>query len=179
MLFRYLLILLFFSFQVKSDQNDLRLDDLFQILSTTKNENKINEITSNIWKIWHETTDLSIEEDFNRGIVSMSAGDLVMAITFFTSVIEKNSKFAEAWNKRATVYYMMGKFDKSMLDIYETLKLEPRHFGAMDGMGLIFIQKKEFDKAMDVYEQMLKIFPNSGSIKAKKELMLNYISQLT
>jgi len=71
---------------------------------------------------------------------------------------------------------MMGQFNKSMLDIQETLKLEPRHFGAMDGMGLIFIQTQQFDKAIGVYDQMLKIFPKSKVIREKKERLLNYIS---
>ena len=69
----------------------------------------------------------------------MRTRDLIMSIAFFTRVIEKKPDFAEGWNKRATAYFMIGEFDKSMLDINQTLKLEPRHFGALDGMGLIFI----------------------------------------
>ena len=72
---------------------------------------------------------------------------------------------------------MLGKFDASMMDIHETLKLEPRHFGAMDGMGLIFIEMQKFEKALDIYDQMLKIFPNSTATKEKKERMLNFISK--
>ena len=72
---------------------------------------------------------------------------------------------------------MLGKFDASMMDIHETLKLEPRHFGAMDGMGLIFIEMQKFEKALDIYDQMLKIFPNSTATKEKKERMLKFISK--
>ena len=107
----------------------------------------------------------------------MRTGDLIMALAFFTRVIDKNSNFAEGWNKRATVYYMLGKFDASMMDIYETLKLEPRHFGAMDGMGLIFIYLEQFDKAIDIYDQMLKIFPNNSSTKQKKKMLINRSSE--
>ena len=95
----------------------------------------------------------------------------------FQEAFEKNPNFAEGWNKRATVYYMLGKFDASMMDIYETLKLEPRHFGAMDGMGLIFIHLEQFDKAIDIYDQMLKIFPNNSSTKQKKEMLINRSSE--
>jgi len=108
---------------------------------------------------------------------SMNSGDLLMSVDFFTQVIEKNPTFAEGWNKRATVYYMMGKFDKSMNDISQTLKLEPRHFGAMDGMSLIFIEMQKFEKALDIYDQMLKIFPNSTATIEKKERILNFISE--
>ena len=177
MLARTLIVFLLFSCSLKADQNDARLEDLFDILSTTESDVQINEVTSNIWDIWYETNDPSIEADFYRGLESMRTGDLMMAVVFFTRVINKNPNFAEGWNKRATVYYMLGKFDASMMDIHETLKLEPRHFGAMDGMGLIFIHLEQFDKAIDIYNRMLEIFPNNSSTKQKKEMLLNRSSE--
>jgi len=177
MLARTLIVFLLFSCSLKADQNDARLEDLFDILSTTESDVQINEVTSNIWDIWYETNDPSIEADFYRGLESMRTGDLIMSVAFFTRVIDKNPNFAEGWNKRATVYYMLGKFDASMMDIHETLKLEPRHFGAMDGMGLIFIHLEQFDQAIDIYDQMLKIFPNNSSTKQKKEMLINRSSE--
>ena len=177
MLVRTLIVFLLFSCSLKADQNDARLENLFEILSKTESDIQINEVTSSIWDIWYETNDPSIEADFYRGLESMRTGDLLMAISFFTRVIDNNPDFAEGWNKRATVYYMLGKFDASMMDIHETLKLEPRHFGAMDGMGLIFIHLEQFDKAIDIYDQMLKIFPNNSSTKQKKEMLINRSSE--
>ncbi len=177
MLFRILIIFLLISFSLKADQYDNRLEGLFNVLLATDNEIEINQIISNIWNIWNETNDQQIEADFYRGIESMRTGDLNMSISFFTRVIEKNPTFAEGWNKRATVYYMIGEFDKSMQDISETLKLEPRHFGAMDGMSLIFIKMQQFEKAIEIYDQMLKIFPYSSVTKEKKDRMLEYISK--
>ena len=177
MLARTLIVFLLFAFSIKADQNDARLENLFEILSKTESNIQINEVTSSIWDIWHETNDPSIEAYFYRGLESMRTGDLIMAVAFFTRVIDKNPNFAEGWNKRATVYYMLGKFDASMMDIHETLKLEPRHFGAMDGMGLIFIHLEQFDKAIDIYDQMLKIFPNNSSTKQKKEMLINRSSE--
>ena len=177
MLARTLIVFLLFAFSIKADQNDARLENLFEILSTTESDVQINEVTSSIWDIWYETNDPLIEADFYRGLESMRTGDLMMAVAFFTRVIDKNPNFAEGWNKRATVYYMIRKFDASMMDIHETLKLEPRHFGAMDGMGLIFIHLEQFDKAIDIYDQMLKIFPNNSSTKQKKEMLINRSSE--
>ena len=97
--------------------------------------------------------------------------------TLIPLVIEKKPTFAEAWNKRATVYYMLGKFDKSMFDIKETLKLEPRHFGAMDGMVLILLHQQEYEKAIEIYEQILKIFPKSKYTLEKKERLVDYITK--
>ena len=177
MLARTLIVFLFFASSLKADQNDARLENLFEILSKTESDIQINEVTSSIWDIWYETNDPSIEADFYRGLESMRTGDLIMAVAFFTRVINKNPNFAEGWNKRATVYYMLGKFDASMMDIHETLKLEPRHFGAMDGMGLIFIHLEQFDKAIDIFDQMLKIFPNNSSTKQKKEMLISRSSE--
>ena len=177
MLARTLIVFLLFAFSIKADQNDARLENLFEILSKTESNIQINEVTSSIWDIWHETNDPSIEADFYRGLESMRTGDLIMSVAFFTRVIDKNPNFAEGWNKRATVYYMLGKFDASMMDIHETLKLEPRHFGAMDGMGLIFIHLEQFDQAIDIYDQMLKIFPNNSFTKQKKEMLINKSSE--
>ena len=171
-----LIISLLFVFSVNADQNDERLEGLFEILSKTESDIQINKVTSSIWDIWHETNDSSIDADFYRGLESMRTGDLLMAVAFFTRVIDNNPNFAEGWNKRATVYYMLGKFDASMKDIRETLNLEPRHFGAMDGMGLIFIHLEQFDKAIDIYDQMLQIFPNNSFTIQKKEILINRLS---
>ena len=167
----------FFLNSAAADQLDSRLTELFDKLYIAENKNEIINLTHDIWKIWDETNDPKIEADYHRGLEAMRIGDFVMSIDFFTRVIEKNPDFAEGWNKRATVYYILGQFDKSMNDINKTLLLEPRHFGAMDGMGLIFIQLQQYDKAIKIYDQMLEIFPNSADTLAKKKLMQEYISQ--
>ena len=167
----------FISLSAKSDQFDFRLPNLFDKLFYSEDAKEINQIISQIWDIWHETNDINIEADFYRGMESMRIRDLIMSIVFFTRVIEKKPNFAEAWNKRATVYFMIGEFDKSMNDINKTLILEPRHFGAMDGMGLIFMHLKQYDKAIKIYDQMLEIFPNNQNIKDKKNLMKEFISK--
>ena len=165
------------SLPVASDQFDSRLPNLFNDLYFSEDSEEINSITKQIWDIWLETNDTQIEEDFYRGMKSMQNGNLIMSIVFFTRVVEKNPEFAEGWNKRATAYFMNGEFDKSMFDINETLKLEPRHFGALDGMGLIFMHLQQYSEAIKIYDKMLQIFPNNQSIINKKELMNKYLSK--
>ena len=166
-----------FSFPVKSDQFDSRLPNLFDKLYSSEDTKEINTITKKIWDIWHETNDIKIEADFYRGMELLKTRDLIMSINFFSKVIDKKPDFAEGWNKRATAYFMMGEFDKSMFDINQTLHLEPRHFGALDGMGLIFIHLQQYSEAIKIYDQMLKIFPNNQSIIDKKVLMQDYLSK--
>ncbi|MDC0056885.1 tetratricopeptide repeat protein [Alphaproteobacteria bacterium] len=174
----FLICCLFFNSSA-ADQLDPKLIELFDKLYIAQSNKEINSLTQDIWKIWDETNDSKIEADYYRGLEAMRMGNYVMSIAFFTRVIEKNPDFAEGWNKRATVYYILGQFDKSMIDINKTLLLEPRHFGAMDGMGLIFIQLQQYDKAIKIYDQMLKIFPHSADTEEKKKLMQEYISQST
>ena len=173
------IIIFFISLPVKSDQFDSRLPNLFDKLYFSENDQKINIITKKIWDIWNETNNIKIDADFYRGMESLRTRDLIMSIVYFTRVIEKKPDFAEGWNKRATVYFMMGKFDKSMLDIKQTLKLEPRHFGALDGMGLIFMHLEQYSEAIKIYDLMLKIFPNSEGIKNKKQLIKEYLYKST
>ena len=176
---KFFIIFLVFSFDVYADQNDKRLDQLFRALEYSYDDIEMSNTISTIWNIWLETNDVSIENDFKQGLELMEGGQLQASIEMFTKVIENNSVFAEAWNKRATVYYLLGDFDSSVLDIKETLKLEPRHFGAMDGLGLIFIHLQEYEKAIDVYDQMLKIFPHNLSTLRKREKLLQLLSQST
>ena len=171
------IFIFFVSLPVKSDQFDSRLVNLFDELYFSEDAKKINSITKEIWDIWNETNDIKIEEEFYRGMESMRTRDLEESIIYFSRVIKKKPNFAEGWNKRATVYFMIGEFDKSMFDINQTLKLEPRHFGALDGMGLIFMHLKQYGEAIKIYDLMLKIFPHNKNILDKKKLMKEYLSK--
>ncbi len=175
-----IIIFLFLSTtSVKSDQNDPRLNNLFKKLNETENQEEISDLIKNIWDIWYEVDDPKVIEYFEKGIQAMRIRNYPLAVRFFNNLIEKDPNFAEAWNKRATVYFMMGDFDKSMQDIIKTLELEPRHFGALDGMGLIFIHQGQYQQAIDVYDKMLEIFPFSIKTMEKKESIKSIISQST
>ena len=181
-IFKILIIsisLLFASKIALSDQNDPRLNNLFKKLNETENQDEIRDLISDIWNIWYEVDDPKVIEYFEKGIQAMNLRNYPLAIRFFNNLIEEDPNFAEGWNKRATVHFMMGNFDQSMQDIIKTLELEPRHFGALDGMGLIFIHQGQFQQAIDVYDKMLEIFPFSVKTMDKKERIQSFISQST
>ncbi len=171
--------LLFASKIASADQNDPRLNNLFKKLNETENQDEIRDLISDIWNIWYEVDDPKVIEYFEKGIQAMNLRNYPLAIRFFNNLIEEDPNFAEGWNKRATVHFMMGNFDQSMQDIIKTLELEPRHFGALDGMGLIFIHQGQFQQAIDVYDKMLEIFPFSVKTMDKKERIQSFISQST
>ena len=180
--FKILIVSISFLFASKialADQNDPRLNNLFKKLNETENQDEIRDLISDIWNIWYEVDDPKVIEYFEKGIQAMNLRNYPLAIRFFNNLIEKDPNFAEGWNKRATVHFMMGNFDQSMQDIIKTLELEPRHFGALDGMGLIFIHQGQFQQAIDVYDKMLEIFPFSVKTMDKKERIQSFISQST
>ena len=164
--------LLFASKIALADQNDPRLNNLFKKLNETENQDEIRDLISDIWNIWYEVDDPKVIEYFEKGIQAMNLRNYPLAIRFFNNLIEEDPNFAEGWNKRATVHFMMGNFDQSMQDIIKTLELEPRHFGALDGMGLIFIHQGQFQQAIDVYDKMLEIFPFPKSITTKIAIII-------
>ena len=175
-----IVVFLFFTTTtVSADQNDPRLNNLFKQLNQTENQDEIRDLIENIWDIWYEVDDPKVIEYFEKGIQAMRIRNYPLAIRFFNNLIEEDPNFAEGWNKRATVHFMMGNFDQSMQDIIKTLELEPRHFGALDGMGLIFIHQGQFQQAIDVYDKMLEIFPFSVKTMDKKERIQSFISQST
>lgn len=177
--FIILIFILTVSLKLHADQNDQRLNYLFDKLAITKDQQKIETLTNQIWKIWHEIDDPKMTRAFETGVQMMNLGFHSRAIDYFDKVIFEMPNFAEAWNKRATAHFMMGNFDLSMRDISKTLELEPRHFGALDGMGLIFIHLNQPEKAIDIYDKMLEIFPNSNSTKMKKDRILSLTTQST
>ena len=105
------------------------------------------------------------------GITLMNDGQLEAAKKKFSEVIRLAPNFAEGWNKRATVYYLMNKFDRSVKDIAQTLRLEPRHFGALSGLGLINQAIGQTGAAIKAYEQALDLNPHLFGLKEKIERM--------
>ena len=172
-------IALYFSTNLKADQNSPNLESLFNELFQEKNITKQNIIVSKIWDEWMQSDNSDVQIIMNNIPSYFQSKNYKEAISALSFVIELEPSFSEAYNKRATFYFMMGEYEKSMQDIEFTLSLEPRHFGALDGMSLIFIHTNQPEKAIDVYDKMLEIFPNSTGTKIKKEKMLSLSTKST
>ena len=158
-----------------ADDRKDELNKLFRELKI-KNSAETFEIEQKIWKIWSthpEKNDLTSLLAEGSNLVNQNK--LYEAEAIFTKVIKLDPNWAEAWNKRATVLYLLGEFQKSQNDIDKVLKLEERHFGALAGQGLVNIQLKNYEKAIMSYEKAQKIYPTMKSpkimIKEIKELI--------
>ena len=157
-----------------ADERSIKLDELFNDLKN--NDQYIsNKIEQKIWKIWSTHPNNSeLTTMLNVGSEFVNNNQLLEAIEIFTKVIELDPSWPEAWNKRATVFYMVGEFEKSQKDIDEVLKLENRHFGALAGQGLVNIKLENYDKAIKSYENVIEIYPSMNSSK----IMIKHIKEL-
>jgi tetratricopeptide (TPR) repeat protein len=113
-----------------------------------------------MWNIWSRSGDEEIDALYKQGIRQMQAAEMPDALTTFTEVVRRKPGFAEGWNKRATVLYMMGEHRKSLHDCDEALKRNPKHFGALSGMAQIHVLLGQPEKALEAYEKAVEINPN-------------------
>jgi tetratricopeptide (TPR) repeat protein len=158
---------------VRADQENPHLDTLFARLKGTDPADKVevNRITSEIWDIWRESGRPALDMMMLEGRRFMQQGILHSALGNFGFIIKVQPDFAEAWHKRATVYFLMGDYEASIADIERTVALEPRHFGAFAGLGLIFLKLGNEEAALKALERALAINPHlSGTRETVKEL---------
>tara|TARA_X000001036_G_scaffold429571_1_gene460957 strand:- start:241 stop:789 length:549 start_codon:yes stop_codon:yes gene_type:complete len=172
----FLILLIYFLSQLSSfsDERDIKLNQLFIELKVNQS-NDAFIVEQEIWKLWStHPTDMKLTARLEEGAQFVRTQQLSKAIEIFTEVIKLDQNWAEAWNKRATVFYMMGKFKQSQEDIDKVLALEARHFGALAGQGLVNIQLKNYEKAILSYQQVKEIYPSMQS----PEIMIRRIEEL-
>ena len=171
----FLIIILFFSTTTLSaNERNAELDKLF--LELKKNNPSLSsKVAQQIWMLWStHPSDQKLTSILDEGSRLIQDQQLNRAIDVFTEAIELDPTWAEAWNKRATVFYMVGEFQKSQNDIDKVLELEERHFGALAGQGMVNIQLKNYDKAKRSYQKAQEIYPAMKSSK----VMIEQIEQL-
>ena len=171
------LILLFFS-NINAEERESELNNLFTQLKDSEISKAI-EIEKKIWKIWsmHPANDRKgyrLTELLAQGSFLMTQQEFNKAYQIFTQIILADSSWSEAWNKRATVLYMMGKYEDSQKDIDQVLKLEKRHFGALSGQGLVQTELKNYEKAINSYLEVQKIYPSMEAAK----VMIPHLKEL-
>jgi tetratricopeptide (TPR) repeat protein len=141
------------------------LDRLFGRLKTAKDQKEGQAIEQSIWRLWTRsgspTDDLLLEQ----ATKSMNARQYDRALDILDAIIEHSPDFSEAWNKRATVNYVVGRLDQSLADINKVLSLEPRHFGALSGLGMIRRDKGDDRGALEAFREALAINPFMSNVQ--------------
>ena len=164
------LVLMFFGNTIaESKDREAKLDQLFEQLKKSNNTSIALEIEMKIWSIWSKhPTQEKLTQSLAKGSELMVEGELESAYKIFSTIIDYSPNWAEGWNKRATVLYLMGRYYDSLNDIDEVLKLESRHFGALSGQGLVQTKLGNYEKAIKSYQAVQKIYP---SIRAAKVML--------
>jgi len=118
-----------------------------------------------LWLLWSRSGDAEIDRVMARGVEHMQAGRHAEALATFSSVIARKPEFAEAWNKRATVYYLAGDYRRSLADCDEVLKRNPRHFGALSGKGRVHVALEQYEQAQGSFRRALEVNPNMVGVE--------------
>jgi tetratricopeptide (TPR) repeat protein len=152
-----------------ADQDDPRLPALFARLKTVQSDGEARAIETLVWQIWSVSADDEVNTLMLRGLRAMSDGDPKQALPVFDALVRRSPNFAEGWNKRATIYFLLGDFESSVSDIERTLQLEPHHFGALSGLGQIYLALDRDEAALKAFEAALAIDPHLIGVKAAVE----------
>ncbi|MET4105803.1 hypothetical protein [Hymenobacter sp. UYP22] len=135
------------------------LDDLFSRLRVATSPTEIEALQDGIWQLWLTTNHPLLDKHLEAGMRALSAEEYTVAIAEFTELTTASPEYAEGWNKRATAYYLRGEFNAALRDVRETLRLEPRHFGALSGWAAILRTIGDNRGALLVLQRLEKLCP--------------------
>jgi tetratricopeptide (TPR) repeat protein len=154
-----------------SPPQESRLDRLFERLKAAADATEARRIEGQIWAIWLEPGDPAAGSLMRLALDAQTRGDLFGAFALFDAIVNLRPDYAEGWNRRATVLYQLGRHEDSRKDAEKTLALEPRHFGALSGLGLIAAERNDEDAAIDAFERALAVNPHMAQIRAQVDAL--------
>jgi tetratricopeptide (TPR) repeat protein len=140
------------------------LDFLFGALKAAPDAESAKQVENRIWALWLASGSDTANLLMTRAKSAIDSNDLDLAIELLDALIKVKPDYIEAWNRRATIHYMRKEFGQSLEDIRQVLKLEPRHFGAMSGLGMILQEFGDEKHALDVFRRALEINPHLPKI---------------
>ena len=140
--------------------------DVPQLAQTLRDDDQIVRQLAEraLWEVWSRSGDPDIDALFAVGVEQMNSRQSREAVETFSEIIRRKPDFAEGWNKRATVYYLLGEYAKSLADCDEVIKRNPYHFGALSGYGMIYLELDQPARALASFERALKVNPNLESV---------------
>jgi len=141
------------------------LDELFAELKQARTPAEANDLTAQIWAVWFHPDVPDLADRMAKASVAMTAGDFPTALSLFSAIVADYPDYAEGWNQRATLYYILDNYDASLADIDKVLALEPRHFGALSGRVMIYLQQ---DRHADALKDMIAALAIDPYLDGKK-----------
>jgi tetratricopeptide (TPR) repeat protein len=141
------------------------LDRLFASLRKASGEQAAKATEEKIWELWSRSDSATAEVLLGQAVVAMGAADNAASLEILDRIIAAYPTYAEAWNKRATLHFMIGNYNTSLSDIAKVLDLEPRHFGALAGRGMIYQRQGKWSEALSAFREALSMNPNMVGVK--------------
>jgi tetratricopeptide (TPR) repeat protein len=147
--------------------NEGRMADVPALLERLRDEEPAVRALAEqaVWAVWSRSGDPEVDALFAQGVAEMQSGESSAAIATFTRIIELKPGFAEGWNKRATVYFLVGDYQHSLADCDEVIRRNPNHFGALAGYGQIYLHLNDLDKALAYFRRALAVNPNLDGVR--------------
>ena len=142
--------------------------DVPALLQALRDEDEVVRALAenSLWQVWSRSGDPQIDALFQVGVEQMAHGAAQAAIQTFSTIIQKKPDFAEGWNKRATIYYLVGEYEKSLRDCDEVIKRNPQHWGVLAGYGQIYLALDKPELALEYFQRALKVNPNLRRVEA-------------
>jgi tetratricopeptide (TPR) repeat protein len=147
------------------DTREVALDRLFASLQKASDEQAAKAVEQKIWELWSRFDSPTAEVLLGQAVVAMGASENSASLEILDRVVASYPTYAEAWNKRATLHFALGNYDASLRDIDKVLDLEPRHFGALAGRGMIYQHQKNWTAALNAYREALSMNPSMTGVK--------------
>lgn len=141
-------------------------DEMFEELKNAPSEEEATSVALDIWASWMESGSAAADLVMERAVTAQSLGDLEQARDLYDRVIGIQPDYAEAYNRRASLFLQEDQYDEALRDVNEALRLEPRHFGAWTGLGRVLEELGAKDEALEAYREALKIHPTLGPAKS-------------
>ncbi len=145
--------------QVKRNEQINSLDFLFGALKAAPDDETAKAIEQRIWALWMHSRSDTANLLMTRVQKAVEEKDLDLALNLLDAIVKIKPDYVEGWNRRATIYYLKKDYGRSIADIREVLRREPRHFGALTGLGLILQDIGDDRQALEVYRRALAVYP--------------------
>ena len=142
-----------------------QLDQAFETLATSDSERVAKSAERRILRLWMETESDTVDLLMSWALEAMEDEDFALALDFLDRIVVMMPDYVEGWNKRATVHFLLDDYERALADIEQVLLREPRHFGAMSGLGIIFRDIGETDRAIEVFRTALELDPYLENVR--------------
>ncbi len=158
-----------------AERREERLDQLFgKLQNRDAEQDAASKIEQDIWAVWMASGSSTSDLLLQQATKAMADHEFVISESILDRLVEHNETFSEAYNRRATLFFMMGRLDDALRDIERVLEIEPRHFGALSGRGMIFKEQGKLQEALEAYREALAVHPHMAGVNAAvKELEKN------